>query len=377
VPFEVSAEDIIRAQMASGDHMHDDAGVALTLEQRLARTFDPKGSRSERRMPSGRYIQFSFRPLGDGHTLGVYRDITELKLRQLELERARDEIIATQKQSDAILKGLPVGVALFDAERRLIYTNRRIWAPPRASGDDGAPHRTTLDDIIRTQIDNGDHHYDERGNVLTLEQRIARVTSVDGSRSDRRLPSGRHMEFTFRPLGERNTLSVVRDITDIKDRERELERARDEVASAHRLTNTILEGMSDGVGLLNADGTVGYINSAVCEIFGLPNAAAAAGLSIHDLVKMQSDAGDDVIVDGKALSIEERVARLRDHRGAHFERRLPSDRLSSSPSDRSKAAAPWASIATSPSSRTGRPRSSAPAMPPRPPTRPSRHSLRP
>lgn len=326
VPVEIKVDDLIRMQIEAGDHMYGPDGVALTLEERIARTFDPNGSRSERAVPGGRYIEFSFMPLGDGHTLGVYRDITELRQRQLELERARDETAAAQRQSDAILRGLPVGVALFDAGRKLVYSNRRVWAPEPAMGPEGAPQQTTLDEIIRGQIERGDHHYDEQGNVLTLEQRIARVTSAQGSRSDRRLPSGRHMEFTFRPLGDGCTLSVVRDITEIKDRERELERARDELAKAHRLTNTILEGMSDGVGLLNADGTIGYINSAVRRMFGFADSAPWEGLSIYDLVKMQVAAGDNVVVDGRTLSVEDRVARMMDPKGTHFERRLPSGR---------------------------------------------------
>jgi signal transduction histidine kinase/DNA-binding NarL/FixJ family response regulator len=170
----------------------------------------------------------------------------------------------------------------------------------------------------------GDHHYDEQGNRLTLEQRIARVTSPEGSSSNRRLPTGRHMEFSFRRLGDGGTLSIVRDITDIKDREHELERARDELDTAHRLTNTILEGMSDGVGLLNADGTMGYINTAVRRMFGFADGEAPAGMSIYDLIRIQAESGDEVVVDGKVLTIEERVARLRDPRGSRFERRLRS-----------------------------------------------------
>jgi len=320
---DIKAEDLIRMQMAAGDHLYGPDGVALTLEQRLARTFDPRGSQSERRLPSGQHIQFSFTPIDGGHTLCVVRDVTEARNRELELERVRDTVAATQKLSDAMLKGLPIGVSLFDSSRRLVYSNGKGLYPMPASGAGDAPlPPMTLDGIIRGQIERGDHHYDEQGNALTFEQRLARATAPEGSRSDRRLPSGHHIEFTFRPLGDGNTLIVVRDITDIKDRERELERARDELASAHRLTNIILDGMTDGVGLLNADGSVAYINSAVRRMFGIPDAWSATGRSIHDLVRFQIERGDD----GQVLSAEERVARMRDPRGAHFERRLPSGR---------------------------------------------------
>ena len=39
----------------------------------------PGGYRYERQTQSGRYIEFTYKPLADGSLLGVYRDITELK----------------------------------------------------------------------------------------------------------------------------------------------------------------------------------------------------------------------------------------------------------------------------------------------------------
>ena len=49
----------------------------------------PGGIRYERRISSGRYIEFNFKPLDDGSLLCVFRDITELQEREQALASAK------------------------------------------------------------------------------------------------------------------------------------------------------------------------------------------------------------------------------------------------------------------------------------------------
>ena len=51
----------------------------------------PGGYRYERQTRSGLYIEFTYKPLADGSLLGVYRDITKLKGREIEQADARAE----------------------------------------------------------------------------------------------------------------------------------------------------------------------------------------------------------------------------------------------------------------------------------------------
>src|SRR6185503_13540575 len=80
---------------------------------------NPKGGRYERQTSSGRYIEFTYRPLADGSTLGVYRDITELKDRERAVEQARSIM-------QSVLDNMSDGVTLFDPQFRLKFTNQRL-----------------------------------------------------------------------------------------------------------------------------------------------------------------------------------------------------------------------------------------------------------
>ena len=318
--------DIVRAQEAAGDSVFVD-GRPLTVDERVSRVLTPGGSRFERKLPSGRHVEFLFMPVGDGRTLCVYRDVTTLTEKQRELEKAEDEVKATRNLMSDVLKGLPLGVTVFDPERRLIYSNREFSARSLGLKPEALPDPVRLDDIIRAQIAVGDHLYAEDGTPLTLEQRIALCVDPKGSRSNRLLPSGRHFEFSFQPVGQGNTMALVRDVTDLRRRQAELEKARDEVAAAHKLTTTILESLTDGFSLFLADGRIALMNSAVRQefknSFGISE-EQTRNLTLQELVRIQIASGDEVVVNGRVLGVEERIARILDPAGCQFERSLPS-----------------------------------------------------
>src|ERR1043165_3602404 len=84
----VSCYDVIRYQALRGD-FGDTDDLEKIVQERAALMRTPGGCRYERLTKSGRYIEFTHRPLSDGTLLGVYRDITELKRRESEHADAR------------------------------------------------------------------------------------------------------------------------------------------------------------------------------------------------------------------------------------------------------------------------------------------------
>ena len=86
----VSCYDVIRYQALRGDFGETD-DIEKVVQERAALMRTPGGCRYERLTKSGRYIEFTHRPLAGGTLLGVYRDITELKRRESEQTDARAE----------------------------------------------------------------------------------------------------------------------------------------------------------------------------------------------------------------------------------------------------------------------------------------------
>ena len=325
VRMGMTIEDIVHAQMAAGDDKVVVDGVVLTAEQRLARAMNPDGSRFERELPSGRHLEFNFRPMPNGYTLCVGRDITDRKKREIEFERARDEVEAANNLTNLVLESMTDGVGVMNPDGTIAYMNDavlRIFNLPRENGPVGVSIHT----LVRLQDEAGDR-VEVDGKPLTVEERVARMLDPNGMRFDRRLPSGRHIEFTFRPVGDGRTVGIYRDVTELKHRQEELERARDEVEAAHRLMNTILEGMPDGVTLFDADRRLVYANKAVHEeIDGIGPGILQVGRTLLDIARRTQDAGELLSEREAAIPVEERVERTFDPRGVRFVRQHPNGR---------------------------------------------------
>jgi PAS domain S-box-containing protein len=85
----VTGFDMIR-QLARQGEFGLTEDVERTVTEVTRRILRPGGARYEQRTATGKYIEFNFRPLSDGGTLGIYRDITTLKSREEALAAAKE-----------------------------------------------------------------------------------------------------------------------------------------------------------------------------------------------------------------------------------------------------------------------------------------------
>ena len=95
-----SAYDMLRFQAERGDFgpVED---VDRLVREHAARILTPGGTRYERRTASGRFVEFSFKPLDGGGLLALSRDISELKKREGALEAARDVAERARTEAEA------------------------------------------------------------------------------------------------------------------------------------------------------------------------------------------------------------------------------------------------------------------------------------
>jgi signal transduction histidine kinase/DNA-binding response OmpR family regulator len=104
-PLEVarpgaSAYDMLRFQAQRGDFGPAE-DVDRLVREHAATILTPGGTRYERRTASGRFVEFSFKPLEGGGLLALSRDITELKKREGALEAARDAAERARTEAEA------------------------------------------------------------------------------------------------------------------------------------------------------------------------------------------------------------------------------------------------------------------------------------
>ena len=345
----VPVKELIRLHAMRGEYGAPEDVEAL-VKASFERVTAPGGAHYERRMQNGRYIEFSFKPLNDGGTLGVYRDITELKEREEALavakeaaEAARDaaeksRAEATAARNDAeqtraimqtVLDNMSDGVMLFDKDMRWQFTNRQLVEFQRASGSVARPGVSAAE-FLEFQARRGDFGpIPESGIKAEVDRRIKAMRA--GTRYERRTASGHYIEFNFKPLDDGSLLGIYRDITTLKDREEALAAAKEAAETARRDTErtretlqTVLDNMSDGVMLLGSDLAVKFANSRLMEFQRYTPEITHPGTPIRDVLRFQAERGDFGPTKNVEKTVEQRLKMIRKPEGVRYERSAAS-----------------------------------------------------
>ncbi len=251
--------DIVRFRAHRGDYGPLEelpGGLEGWIASRVAR-FNAPGQPAERRPTvTGRTVEVTYRPLPGGRVLTVHRDITELKAREADLETARTNL-------QSMVDNMTDGVMLFDKDFRWRITNRQVMDFQRLTPDVAYPGAYARD-ILRFQARRGDFGpaIDEAEVEALVETRAQAMLKPGGNRYERRTASGKVVEFNFLPMPDGGLLAMYRDITDLKDRESELEAARDEAAEARERLILAMEAMDDGIVFLDSDEKLVLCNEA-------------------------------------------------------------------------------------------------------------------
>ena len=229
-----SGYDILRFQARRGDFgpAANDAEIEAMVEERANAMLTPGGIRYERRTASGRIVEFNFRPMPDGGVLGFYRDVTELRESEQAATKARDRL-------QMVIDNMADGVMLVGQDERWAMDSdrvRELIGLPTEVAHLGAH----MGDIRKFQMARGDFTEGREA----VERRVQSLRSGGHAHYVRRTAPGRYIEFRSRGLANGEVLFMYRDITELKEQQAELERARDEAEAANQAKSTFLATMS-------------------------------------------------------------------------------------------------------------------------------------
>src|SRR5215468_2905894 len=379
IPAEIaspgrSGHDILRFQARRGDFgpVESKKDLERIVQERAAMFRTPGGSRYERRMGNGRYVEASFRQLADERVLGLYRDITALKEREEALaaakeaaeaardaaERAQAETLAARndverayRMTQSILDNLSDGVVLADKNFDLKFANRHFAEFLQIPAEIARPGRSAYDVLhfLATRGDFGPVE-SEKDVERIVQERATIIRTPGGARYERRMGNGRYVELNFQQLADESVLGLYRDITALKEREEALaaakeaaEAARDaaeqaqaetlaarnDVERAYQMTQSILDNMTDGVSLFDKDFDLKFANRHFAEFLQIPAEIARPGRSAYDVLHFLATRGDFGPVESEKdveRIVQERATIIRTPGGARYERRMGNGR---------------------------------------------------
>ena len=312
--------ELIRFQARRGDFgpVADEHAVERKVEAALARMLRPDGNRYERR-EGDRHIEYQFKPVDDGGVLAVFRDITELRQREVALAAAKEDVESTRELLQTILDNMSDGITLWDKNFIWKFSNRKHVERQRYTPEllqSGA----TGTEMIRFQAERGEYgplSGDE------IEKKVKEIEAIirhpNGGRYERRTLSGRYIEFTYNPLADGSVLGLYRDITELKDRE-------DTLAQARSVMQYVLDNMSDGVTLFDRDFCCKFVNQRLIDFLGVPDDVIAPGSPLLDILRYQAGRGDFGPAAEAERLAQARFAFITKPGGSHFERRTNEGR---------------------------------------------------
>lgn len=154
------------------------------------------------------------------------------------------------------------------------------------------------------------HAVGDRG--ATLEEHLAkrrrRFDAADGAPMISMRPSGRWIETRIWPLAEGRRLIVHDDVTVLKEREAELQAAHAAAEKVRETMQTVLDNVTDGLGLLDSEGRNLLANEAIIRLNGWPRHLLTGDRPLLDLLRWQFENAHTRPAEGE--DVEAFVARV-------------------------------------------------------------------
>ena len=164
-----------------------------------------------------RIIMIRFQPLPIGGWVGTHLDITEQRLREKEL--AEQNI-----RFDAAINNMRQGLCMFDADRRLIVSNR-LYATMYGLAPDEVVPGMTLDEVVALRLRAGNEPRMGKRAYIQRRAELVRNEIVDSDLVE--LRDGRIISILHQPMDGGGWVAIHQDVTaqrQIEDRIKYLSR---------------------------------------------------------------------------------------------------------------------------------------------------------
>jgi hypothetical protein len=155
-----------------------------------------------------------------------------------------------------------------------------------------------------------------------VEQRLARHRNPGGPFLHHQW-DGRWIQISERKTQDGGTVGVFTDVTELKRREGELAAARDKATEAQRRLVDAIESIPEGFSLYDADDELVIYNRRYRDMHGTGSVDVVnQGVSFETILRNAAASGEIRDAEGHVEAwVAERLARHRDPRGTHVQRR--------------------------------------------------------
>ena len=236
------------------------------------------------------YLAFAVLPLRV-----VDRSFRELEHANALLKEREATLNAQNLVFDAALENMFQGLAMFDAQERIVIANDRFAEMYGLTPDQVKPG-TTLARVAELRIANGSYvGLTPEDVVKTMRERVARGRE---SHLTSRLGNGRIISVSLRPTGDGGWVSTHQDITERENLTAQLakqnallQQREEELEAQNARFDAAMRYMSQGLCLFDADQRVVICNDRYLELYGLSAEQAKPGTTLRQIMEARAAMG--------------------------------------------------------------------------------------
>ena len=215
---------------------YGEGDVDELVAQRVRSLRAPSGENFEDHTPDGRWLRIRRRKAAGHGTITVMTDVTQQKA-------AEQALAAKEAQLHAALDNMPGALVYTDENLDVVFCNDRfkdMYGAPKELLQPGCFYP----DFLRYLAENG---YYGKGDIDALvAKRVESLRNPTGVSFEDHTPDGRWFRIRRRRAAGGGTVTVMTDITQQKQAERELVEAKERTDEANKLItekNRVLEGL--------------------------------------------------------------------------------------------------------------------------------------
>jgi PAS domain S-box-containing protein len=252
-------------------------------------------------------------PGGRRYLLGTTLDVSERKRREEEVIEARRLAEVHRADLESVIDAMHMGVVVVDRNLNVELVNDaffRIWKVETKDFYIGNAFRKLIDvNRYNGVYDVDDDKFEEYVASRLSEIRSGFVEPREFARAD-----GRTVIYSVRALSEGKRMISYFDVTELKNRESELDVARAEVERASEMMRDAAGAMAQGL-LIVTDGVIQFANDAFRKMNNVPDKVVQHGRPIEDWLDYLIERGDY----GESDLAQKQRERILDH----FARQIP------------------------------------------------------
>jgi signal transduction histidine kinase len=274
-----SYEALLKEELRRGGFDLRGRPPEMYLAAALKRHRNP-GIPTEVRLADGSWHLVNETRTSNGEIVQTRTDITQLKQREADLVRLSRELHSRSAMFDILLDNMSQGVCLFDADQRVVFSNRRYTEIYGLNPDSVKPG-TSLKEILETRAATGLYACEDgqqlvRDGGATFGEQISQVM---------RLSDGRSISLVRQPMPDGSLISTHEDIT-----ERESLNAR--LATQHMQLDAVMHNMVQGVAMYDDDQRLIICNRRYLEMYRLSPEVVKPGVSLGDVMMHSASVGN-------------------------------------------------------------------------------------